>query len=330
MKKYQQSMMDVLKCSFIEEPKYKLFSSDDLQETRDLVSKIMKPHQLSLKSKSLEASMHASKFGGISFCRLTYGGDVTIDPGCLEDFYLVQMPVSGNAVINCGNQYINSDIHFASVLSPSQPTSMLWYHNNDQVMVRIDKTIINKTLAAYHGVDELKDTIFNLGFNWLNSDAWCNVMLYLSQASNLDLDLSNNTLVISQIEQLVAAALITAQANTYSTFKSKSNIILPKHVRYVKDYIDEHANEAIVMADLAQYASVSLRGLYFGFNQYCGISPMQYLKKVRLEKIHDILCSKQCESVTEVALSWGFMHLGRFSMEYKQRYGESPSETLRR
>jgi transcriptional regulator GlxA family with amidase domain len=33
--------------------------------------------------------------------------------------------------------------------------------------------------------------------------------------------------------------------------------------------------------------------------------------------------------VAGVALRWGFAHMGRFSNEYKQRYGESPSKTLR-
>ena len=36
------------------------------------------------------------------------------------------------------------------------------------------------------------------------------------------------------------------------------------------------------------------------------------------------------ESVTEIAMSWGFSHMGRFSVEYRKRFGEPPSDTLRR
>jgi AraC-like DNA-binding protein len=36
------------------------------------------------------------------------------------------------------------------------------------------------------------------------------------------------------------------------------------------------------------------------------------------------------ESVTEIAMQWGFTHMGRFSIEYRQRFGERPSETLSR
>jgi len=34
--------------------------------------------------------------------------------------------------------------------------------------------------------------------------------------------------------------------------------------------------------------------------------------------------------VTEIATQWGFTHMGRFSIEYRLRFGESPSETLSR
>jgi AraC-like DNA-binding protein len=36
------------------------------------------------------------------------------------------------------------------------------------------------------------------------------------------------------------------------------------------------------------------------------------------------------ENVTVLAMGFGFTHMGRFAVEYRQRFGESPSETLRR
>ena len=59
---------------------------------------------------------------------------------------------------------------------------------------------------------------------------------------------------------------------------------------------------------------------------------MQYLRQIRLDRARaDLLNETEAvNSVTEVAFRWGFMHQGRFSAEYKQRFGETPSQSLQR
>ena len=56
---------------------------------------------------------------------------------------------------------------------------------------------------------------------------------------------------------------------------------------------------------------------------------MSYLKELRFEQAHLELMHNEHLSVTDVAFKWGFTHLGRFSQEYKRRYGELPSFTRR-
>jgi transcriptional regulator GlxA family with amidase domain len=61
------------------------------------------------------------------------------------------------------------------------------------------------------------------------------------------------------------------------------------------------------------------------------MSPMQYLRNSRFGKVRAaLLRADPEESVTEIAMNWGFTHMGRFAVEYRQRFGESPSESLRR
>jgi transcriptional regulator GlxA family with amidase domain len=58
---------------------------------------------------------------------------------------------------------------------------------------------------------------------------------------------------------------------------------------------------------------------------------MQYLRHLRLDRARaDLLHLADVPSVASVALRWGFGHLGRFSADYKERFGESPGESLRR
>ena len=56
---------------------------------------------------------------------------------------------------------------------------------------------------------------------------------------------------------------------------------------------------------------------------------MAYLKRLRLEEVRRLLLARRDgTSVSRIALDWGFEHLGRFASDYRQAFGETPSQTL--
>ena len=59
---------------------------------------------------------------------------------------------------------------------------------------------------------------------------------------------------------------------------------------------------------------------------------MTYLQQVRLGRAHEALRAADPTRVTvsSIAHRWGFAHLGRFASAYRVKFGQSPSETLRR
>jgi AraC-like DNA-binding protein len=68
-----------------------------------------------------------------------------------------------------------------------------------------------------------------------------------------------------------------------------------------------------------------------GFREIYGMGPKALMTAMRLSRArHGLLHPSQTTTVTDVALQWGFFEFGRFSAQYRQRYGEVPSETLRR
>jgi transcriptional regulator GlxA family with amidase domain len=74
-----------------------------------------------------------------------------------------------------------------------------------------------------------------------------------------------------------------------------------------------------------------VRSLQDGFRRYLDTTPINYLREVRLRAVRAELAASDPTrtNVTDVALRWGFLHAGRFSVQYRQRFGESPSATLR-
>jgi AraC-like DNA-binding protein len=87
----------------------------------------------------------------------------------------------------------------------------------------------------------------------------------------------------------------------------------------------------VELDDMVQASGVSRRSLHEGFRKYYGVTPMVYLRNVRLDNARLVLKQKGAGDVlvTDVALDSGFNHLSKFARAYKERFGELPSEMLR-
>jgi transcriptional regulator GlxA family with amidase domain len=103
-------------------------------------------------------------------------------------------------------------------------------------------------------------------------------------------------------------------------------------VQRVQTALHERLDEPWTVAAAARTGGVATRTLQAAFHQHCGIGPMQWLREQRLQAAHAALASAsgQAVQVTATALRLGFTHLGEFSRAYRERFGESPRQTLAR
>jgi AraC-like DNA-binding protein len=102
--------------------------------------------------------------------------------------------------------------------------------------------------------------------------------------------------------------------------------------RRARDFLEDQYERPISMEVICRELGVSRRTLYRSFREYLDLTPKQYLQILRLDKARRDLegGDPSRQSVTEVAMNRGYTHLGRFSVEYRAFFGETPSETLRR
>ena len=104
----------------------------------------------------------------------------------------------------------------------------------------------------------------------------------------------------------------------------------PRMVREAEHWMRTGGAE-VSASTIAARVGVSLRSLEVGFREFRRSTPTQYLRKIRLEKARgELLAPSASTTVTSVALSNGFFHLGRFSAYYLTAFAETPSQTLRR
>jgi transcriptional regulator GlxA family with amidase domain len=84
--------------------------------------------------------------------------------------------------------------------------------------------------------------------------------------------------------------------------------------------------------DLCRLAAIEQRTLVRAFRAIRGTTPFRYLHALRLAEAREALLASDgaAETVTQVAMRFGFRELGRFAVDYRAMFGESPSQTLRR
>jgi AraC-like DNA-binding protein len=123
--------------------------------------------------------------------------------------------------------------------------------------------------------------------------------------------------------------LLLAWPNSY-TRGLDAPAALPPSTRRARDYIHAHAADVPSVADIARAAGVGVRALARGFERHFGVSPQRYLQQYRLDRVREELrAAAPGTTVTAVAAQWGFWQLGSFAARYRERFGESPSQTLR-
>ena len=90
--------------------------------------------------------------------------------------------------------------------------------------------------------------------------------------------------------------------------------------------------EQLHVDDLCRVAAVSERTLRNAFRKVHGVSPYRFLRGFRMTQAREALMTAGARrgTVTEVAMQFGFLELGRFSVDYRCAFGECPSTTLRR
>lgn len=141
--------------------------------------------------------------------------------------------------------------------------------------------------------------------------------------------LSNSTLT-----NLMTSQLFKALIDALSVFSLNDK--LPKlkkrqqGVNKVIEYLQVHACDLPDIQTLCRQANLSERTLQYGFMETLGITPIQYLRLLRLNGTKQALqaANPKLTRVVDIATDWGFVELGRFAKEYKQLFCELPSQTL--
>jgi len=136
-----------------------------------------------------------------------------------------------------------------------------------------------------------------------------------------------------QFEQSLLTGFLLSQRHAYSEALLKpQSPAVPFYVKRAEAFIEAHFSEPLSLADIAAAAGIGARSLQNGFQSFRSMTPMAFLRMVRLRHVRQALLQADpaLTTVTSVALACGFGHMGEFTTLYSRTYGESPGQTLAR
>jgi AraC-like DNA-binding protein len=202
----------------------------------------------------------------------------------------------------------------------------------ETIGIKLDRDLVEGELSRMLGRPVERPIRFALGFDLVEPGgaAWNNLLGTLLTELDRPFGLLDQPRLRLHYVRTLVSGLLTAQAHDYSDeLWTPGPRLRPRTVRAAIEYIESHLDTPVTLTDIAAASGCSARSLQESFRQHVGLSPMGYLRDLRLQRVNAELRAGT-DGVTAVAYRWGFTHLGRFSSAYRRRFGELPSTTATR
>jgi AraC-like DNA-binding protein len=317
-------------------PRHPIFRTPDLDHAREHIVGVFGEHRVAYlrKERQLDFRHRQAKLGAIAVNSMQYGAGVTVNAS-LGDLYLVQFTLTGSCELRQGRNSIHTPAGSVAIINPFQPFTKTWLAETRQLIIRIDRHLVEREFQALTGSDGTE----RIEFDPLPLESMARAGTLAHFARMLCDDLKNassgleHPLVRDRVAStLVSTLLVSMPHNKQRALEAAATSIAPFFVRRVEHFIEENARRAINLEELAGVAGVSARTLQIAFRRFRNKTPMAHLRALRLELARTELAQAgpRGDSVASVASGCGFGHLSRFAADYKARFSESPSQTLRR
>ncbi|WP_439855989.1 helix-turn-helix domain-containing protein [Pseudomonas yamanorum] len=303
-----------------------IFDGADAYAVSDYVNQHVGSHHIRLPPKGHpRASISHRNFSSLDLCRISYGAPVRVISEALETIYHLQILLHGHCrSVAWGREQI---FRAGEVLliNPDDPVDLTYSADCEKFIVKLPVRLLENACLEQHWA------LPRQGIRFVAERHQLSAMSGLLQLLGLICHEAENATegeVQALYERIVANKLLALLG---------SNVlrVIPRTeggggFDRVRQFIEEHLTEDISIEQLMVVARVSERSLYKLFERQVGQSPRDYMRQRKLERVHTELQAAAARSVTEVALDYGFLHLGRFSEAYRKRFGEMPSQTWRR
>ncbi|WP_052110551.1 helix-turn-helix domain-containing protein [Pseudomonas plecoglossicida] len=274
---------------------FSVCESSDLEQAVLCGERMFCKNRLEKKGADFKARFFHRSAGEAGVARMSFGGEVAINPGKLDDIVLVQSVLTGHEHVISDQLRLTCNPGHGTVFNYHQHTFFNHFPGTDKLLVRIDRTLLETMLQRQLGRSIKQDIYFQphlptdtlAGQNWLQTLGWA-----YSQLSSKSL---LSSYLERQIGEVLASSLLEFHESNHSQAlrESAEKKVVPAVVRMIEEFMEEHAQEPLTISQIATHAGVTARTVQLSFQRCRGLSPMQWLKEIRLQRVRVELEAKQ-------------------------------------
>tara|TARA_R110001592_G_scaffold79619_2_gene237938 strand:+ start:7103 stop:8083 length:981 start_codon:yes stop_codon:yes gene_type:complete len=317
---------------------HQILASKDLHEMRDILTRLTNTDEIDVigKGHEINASLRAANLDGLDLMHVTYGHVPTRVQTYEhdEDTLLLFILTGGAASVQHNGQTFEISPNTGLMRDKRIPLSAQ-QNAFESFVIPLSIDGLKQHARKLLGEEAcLMDIQFDVALDLTTPGGrhLRNTVTYIAEALDGPLYGVDNPIILAGLKDLLLTSVLSLLPNSATdALQGRSKAVaVPYYVKRARDYIHAHADTAITLETLAHLAGCSYRTLQTAFNDAFGMSPIAYVKYVRLTLAHDDLRrAGDGVSVRDVAAKWGFTHMGWFSKCYVEQFGVLPSQTLR-
>ncbi|MFF5293688.1 AraC family transcriptional regulator [Paractinoplanes globisporus] len=312
------------------------FSSVDIDQAQSVLNRFYYPVAVGTPegADSFGLGVEVIQLGPLTVGQISFAGAVSFVVPEL-DAYHVSMPTAGRMQARHAGHEVVAGPSTGVVFGPGGPVYTMHDANSAELAVKIERAALEQELAAMLGRPVVGpiDLPPAIDLSGGPGHSWSRLVRLLRDELEHKESLIYQPLIAEQLRSSVLSGLLLSVPHRYhAELTGPVTAGPPRAIRRVVDAVHDEPERAFTVADLAAIAGMSVRSLQEGFRRHLGCTPMAYLQQERLLRAHETLRLSDPLRITvaTVAHRWGFAHLGRFASAYRTRFGEAPSDTLRR
>ncbi|CAH1665295.1 HTH-type transcriptional activator RhaS [Hyphomicrobiales bacterium] len=313
--------------------RFTVLSAPDPEQFRNWLKPALSVHEFDTKhcERPSDGVLNHRASDNVSLTFARYGAAISARMQ-QNDSFLQGFPVSGAGEVRRGHESMTvSAAAGGVVLGPGSEASFAYDGSFAHLILRLSPEAVTRKLSALIG--RPVDPQLRLDDGRRSLAHWAGQMrLVRFFAEELDReDGQLPPLALAEIEQAIIVAFLTGHPHNYSHWLTAAPaMIAPWQVRMAAEYMEQNWDKPITIEALCQITQTSARSLFHLFRRTYGVSPMVFVRRIRLQHAKAILSRPTPEtSVTTVGFLCGFSNLGNFARAYFEAFGERPSNTLR-